>query len=105
MAVGRLLHAYMIAWMRIGCFQIYILNASENQQSVACIMAGAAPASASLVAPPSCMDWPPKFEPKNFLKRVMKKNRVGTEPSSRSHNGELYGKSWSRDCKYDKKCW
>jgi len=55
---------------------MYIWNASEDQWPVVCMIVGAAPSSASLVAPLAHIGWPPRFEPKKFLKQVMKKERM-----------------------------
>jgi hypothetical protein len=53
-----------------------------------------------MVAPPARKDWPAISTEKRDLKREIKKEREGTEPSDVNHKGDARGNNESRECKY-----
>ena len=72
-------------------------KASEAHRPTAWISEGGTPCSASAVAPPAHMDWPLTVLSKKEFKRLMKKDLVGTNPSSVYHRANATGCKWLRE--------
>ena len=83
-----------------GIFSNVYLKGGEAHRPIAWMRWGGTPFSASDVAPPAHIDWPPmSFLKKKFM-RLMKKEREGREPSARSQRSGRSGNRRSRDFKY-----
>ena len=83
-------------WRSTGWRQMYMWNVSEDQRTINWIMWSSTPATASVVAPPERIEWPPTSLPNDVFRHKTTHDYVGTLLAAVSQSSGCSGKCVSR---------